>query len=287
MEHIEDSRWEDIDQLTTYKNDLLQRELSKGTVDIYLRQAKRLHAYLRQNNIAGISELTKEYMIAYKKHLLSLGQKKATVNLHIVAVNSYLRYVGREDCILKTERIQKKGCLENILNREEYLLMLNYARESGHEKYYFIMKVLSFTGIRVSELAFLTVESLAEGKFTVDNKGKTREVYLPEGLAADIKDYCNANSIRSGVIFRGNRQRPISRNAVYQMLIHFADMVGIDKEKAHPHSFRHLFAVTYMKQYANLTELADILGHSSLETTRIYTATTAEERRRRLEGLNF
>lgn len=117
--------------------------------------------------------------------------------------------------------------------------------------------------------------------------GKTREVYLPEGLAADIKDYCNANSIRSGVIFRGNRQRPISRNAVYQMLIHFADMVGIDKEKAHPHSFRHLFAVTYMKQYANLTELADILGHSSLETTRIYTATTAEERRRRLEGLNF
>lgn len=278
---------EDITELTAYKNDLLQRELSEGTVDIYMRQAKRLYAYLRQNNIAGISELTKEHMIAYKKHLLNLGQKKATVNLHIVAVNSYLKYVGREDCILKTERIQKKGCLENILNTEEYLLMLNYARESGHEKYYFIMKVLSFTGIRVSELAFLTVESLAAGKFTVDNKGKTREVYLPEGLAADIKDYCNANSIRSGVIFRGNRQRPISRNAVYQMLIHFADMVGIDKEKAHPHSFRHLFAVTYMKQYANLTELADILGHSSLETTRIYTATTAEERRRRLEGLNF
>lgn len=278
---------EDINELTAYKNDLLQRELSKGTVNIYMRQAKRLYAYLRQNNITGILELTKEHMIAYKKHLLSLGQKKATVNLHIVAVNSYLKYVGREDCILKTERIQKKGCLENILNREEYLLMLNYARESGHEKYYFIMKVLSFTGIRVSELAFLTVESLAAGKFTVDNKGKTREVYLPEGLAADIKDYCNANSIRSGVIFRGNRQRPISRNAVYQMLIHFADMVGIDKEKAHPHSFRHLFAVTYMKQYANLTELADILGHSSLETTRIYTATTAEERRRRLEGLNF
>lgn len=278
---------EDTKELAAYRNNLLQRELSGGTVDIYLRQAQRLLAYLRQNRIAEIAELTKEHMLAYKKHLLSFGQKKATVNLYIVAVNSYLKYKGREDCIIKTERIQKNGCLENILSREEYQRMLDYARESGHEKYYFIMKVLSFTGIRVSELAFLTVEALALGKFTVDNKGKTREVYLPGGLAADIKNYCNANAIRSGVIFRGNRQRPISRNAVYQMLIRFADMVGIDKEKAHPHSFRHLFAVTYMKQYADLTELADILGHSSLETTRIYTATTAEERRRRLEGLNF
>lgn len=277
----------DTKELIEYKNNLFQRELSKGTINIYMRHAERLLAYLRQREVTETAEITKEHIIAYKQYLLSFGQKKATVNLHIVAVNSYLKYAGREDCIIKTERIQKNGCLENILSREEYQRMLDYARESGHEKYYFIMKVLSFTGIRVSELSFLTVEALWIGKFTVDNKGKTRAVYLPEGLAADLKDYCNANAICSGAIFRGNRQRPISRNAVYQMLIHFADMVGIDKEKAHPHSFRHLFAVTYMKQYADLTELADILGHSSLETTRIYTATTAEERRRRLESLDF
>lgn len=278
---------EDVNMLAVYKNDLLQKELSGGTVDIYIRQAKRLHTYLQQNGISQMSELTREHMIAYKKQMLSSGLKKTTVNLHIVAVNNYLKYAGREDCILRTEKVQKKGCLENILNGEEYLLLLNYARESGHEKYYFIMKVLSHTGIRVSELAYLTVESLILEKFTVDNKGKTRQVYLPAGLAAELKSYCNANAIQTGVVFRGNRQRPISRNAVYQMLIHFADMAGVDKEKAHPHSFRHLFAVTYMRQYADLTELADILGHSSLETTRIYTATTAEERRRRLEGLNF
>ena len=147
--------------------------------------------------------------------------------------------------------------------------------------------MLVFTGIRISELAFLTVEVLSLGKFIVGNKGKTREVYLPAKLVVELKDYCKMEEIENGVIFKGNQQKAISRIAVYKMLVYMADMAGVEKKKAHPHSFRHLFAITYMKQYADLTKLADTLGHSSLETTRIYTTTTAEEKRSKLDGLDF
>ena len=144
-----------------------------------------------------------------------------------------------------------------------------------------------FTGIRVSELNFLTVEVLSAGKFTVGNKGRSREVYLPDKLITELNHYCKGENIQSGVIFRGNRQTAISRTAVYKMLVRLAELAGVEKKKAHPHSFRHLFAITYMRQYSDLTELADILGHSSLETTRIYTATSAEEKRNKLNSLEF
>lgn len=268
-------------ELMRYNDYLRQKELAEGTIAIYSRQASNLLDYLDGKKI------TKEMMMAYKKYLISLNRKITTTNLCIAAINNYLKYAGYLECVLKSEKTMKNRSLENVVTIEEYRRMLSYAKESGREKYYFIMRVLVFTGIRISELSFLTVEVLEQGKFTVRNKGKTREVYIPEGLVKELNEYCKKQRIERNVIFRGNRQKPISRVAVYKMLIHLADMVGVKKEKAHPHSFRHLFAVTYMKQYSDLTELADIMGHSSLETTRIYTMTTAEEKRRRLNGLKF
>ena len=268
----------DLDQYTDY---LFQKELSEGTISIYKRQAALLLEYLQGRPI------TKKEMIAYKSLLAEQKKKPATINLYIVAVNSYLRYAGYKDCMIRTARVQRNRCLENVISVEEYRKMSAYAMESGRIKYFYIIRVLVFTGIRISELASLTVEVLSLGKFTVENKGKLREVYLPPRLTSDLCAYCREQQIHSGVIFRGNGQGPIGRTAVYKMLIHLADMTGVEKKKAHPHSFRHLFAITYMKQYADLTELADILGHSNLETTRIYTATTAEEKRRKLDGLEF
>ena len=119
------------------------------------------------------------------------------------------------------------------------------------------------------------------------NKGKRRNVYLPRKLTGDLKRYCLHAHIDDGVIFRGNEGRPISRIAVYKMLVRLARRAGVPWEKAHPHSFRHLFAITYMQKYSNLTELADILGHSSMETTRIYTTTSAEDKRRRMNELDL
>ena len=165
--------------------------------------------------------------------------------------------------------------------------MLSCATPSGREKYYYIIRVMVFTGIRVSEFSSLTVEVLPLGRFAVGNKGKTRDIYLPDRLVSELTEYCRTEQITSGVIFKGNRGKAIHRTSIYKMLIRLAGMAGIEKQKAHPHSFRHLFALTYMKQYADLTDLADLLGHSSLETTRIYTTTTAEEKRSRLNNLKF
>lgn len=264
-----------------YREYLSETELSEHTKEVYLRQAKVFIEFLEERTI------TKKETMLYKKFLLIQRRKITSTNLYIVALNSFLKYEGLENCRLKTERLQKRQCPENIINKEEYRKMLSYAKESGRSKYYCIMRTLALTGIRISELSDCTVEALVRGKFVTSNKGKTREIYLPDKLIRDLREYCTGNGIVSGCIFRGNTKKAISRTAVYKMLIHLADMAGVPREKAHPHSFRHLFAITYMEQYSNLFELADILGHSSLETTRVYTTTTGEEKRERMNLLNL
>lgn len=268
-------------ELQKYEEYLLAKELAKRTREIYLTQAEKFLEYLKDRTI------TKEENIAYKKLLLEQGKKPSTVNLELTAVNSYLKYVGYADCTVKIQKLQRRPLQDNMMTAEDYKKLLAWAKESGREKYYCIMRTLALTGIRISELSDCTVEAAEKGKFLVYNKGKCREAYLPEKLVADLKAYCRQNAITEGVIFRGSRGKPISRNAVYNMLVKLADELGIPQGRVHPHSFRHLFAVTYMQQYSNLFDLADILGHSSLEITRIYTAVTGEERRKKLNKLDL
>lgn len=268
-------------ELGSYTDYLMQKELAEQTRSIYVKQAEVFLDYLENRSI------TKKETIAYKQALLNRGRKISTINLYLVAVNSYLKYAGHTDCTVKMLKLQNRQCPDNILTSEEYRKMLAWAKDSGRDKYYCIMRTLALTGIRISELSGCTVEAMKRGRFFICNKGKNREIYLPEKLLAELRIYCERAKIREGVIFRGNKGGAISRTAVYKMLVRIADEVGISKEKAHPHSFRHLFAITYMQTYSNLFELADLLGHASLETTRIYTATTAEERRRKMNGLNL
>ncbi|MCI9462692.1 MAG: tyrosine-type recombinase/integrase [Lachnospiraceae bacterium] len=268
-------------ELEHYADYLLQRELAEQTRAIYVKQAAAFLDFLENR------EMTKKESIAYKQMLLKRGQKLSTVNLYLVALNSYLRYAGYGDCTVKTMKRQRRQCPDDILTHAEYRKLLIWAKESGRQKYYCIMRTLALTGIRVSELSGCTVEALRQGQFLVSNKGKSREVYLPEKLITELWEYCRQENIKEGVIFLGNMGKAISRAAVYKMLTQMAEYVGIPKKKAHPHSFRHLFAITYMQQYANLFELADLLGHSSLETTRIYTATTADEKRKKINRLEL
>lgn len=268
-------------ELDEYEKYLRDEELAEGTIRIYVRQAKLL------NEKTDGKPLTKDLLMAYKGDMERDGLLEATENLHIIALNRYLKFLGRKDCALKTRRVQRSRNLENVLSMGEYRLLLKTARQTGRVKYYYIMKTLAATGMRVSELAFLTAEALEEGRIRVRNKGKTREIYLTGQLIRDLRNYCRLADIRSGVIFRGNKKTAITREAVYKMLQRIAADAGVPAKKAHPHSFRHLFAKTYMQQYGNLAELADILGHSSIETTRIYTTSTAEEKRSRMAGLGF
>jgi integrase len=268
-------------EMAKYEKYLSETELSKNTKEIYMRQARVFLEFI------GEKPICKKEMIAYKSCLMERGYKSATINLYIVAVNNFVKSMGYGEISVKTEKLQKRGCPENILDKEEYVKMLDYAKESGKTKYYYLMRTLALTGIRISELSDCTVEALKRGKFITKNKGKTREIYLSDKLVAELAQYCSTADIKSGVIFRGNRGKAISRISVYKMLRHLADMTGVPQEKVHPHSFRHLFAVTYMEQYSNLFELADILGHASLETTRVYTATTGETKRRKIDRLNL
>lgn len=268
-------------ELEAFREYLHCEELSVRTQEIYLLHVKRFLAWLDGR------ELTKYEVMDYKEMIVKSGSKTATVNLLITAVNRYLKFAGHEDCTVRALRVQKAQCPDNILSMDEYRRMTTYARQIGQEKYYCIMRTLALTGIRVSELAGCTVEAVGQGSFEVESKGKRRNVYLPYKLTGDLKHYCEEAHIDNGVIFLGKHGSPISRVAVYKMLVRMAQRAGVPWEKAHPHSFRHLFAITYMQKYSNLPELADILGHSSLETTRIYTATTAEDKRRRMNELDL
>lgn len=268
-------------ELKKFAEYLQQRELAESTRYVYQKQAGDFLEYLKTG------EITKKTTIGYKQHILEEYKKTSTVNLYLTAVNCYLKYAGYEECTVKLQKQQRRQCPDNILSLSEYSRLLMWAKESGRSKYYCIMRTLALTGIRISELSDCTVEALERGKFTVCNKGKNREIYLPDKLITELRAYCGGECICEGVIFLGNRGKPIGRTSVYKMLRRMAEYIGIPKEKVHPHSFRHLFAVTYMKQYSNLFELADILGHASLETTRIYTVTTAEEKRIRINALQL
>lgn len=268
-------------ELQRYGTYLEERELARRTREIYLAQAKKFMAYLQGRAV------TKEETIAYKKRLMGQGKKMSTVNLELTALNRYLKYAGHADCAVKVQKLQRKMVLDDMMTASDYRKLLALARESGREKYYCIMRTLALTGIRVSELSGCTVEAVQRGKYLVQNKGKCREVYLPEKLAADLKAYCGEREITEGVIFLGTGGKPISRHAVHHMLARLAEDLGMPQGRVHPHSFRHLFAISYMQQHSNLFELADLLGHSSLETTRIYTAVTGEERRRKINELEL
>lgn len=264
-----------------YEKYLRTEELAEGTIRIYLREAKKLNRYLSGK------EITKDSMLEYKELLVQEGNSPSTTNLHITAVNRYMGYLDRTDCVLKTLRLQTRHSIGQMITVEEYRVLLDYAKASGRKKYYLILRTLAMTGIRISELRFFTVEILEKKVITVTSKQKTREICIPENLLKELKFYCKEQGIEQGVIFRGEDDRPISRIAVYKMLVKMADMTGMEKGKVHPHSLRHLFAVTYMEHYANLFELADLLGHSSLETTRIYARSTTEKKRQRIGELGL
>ena len=268
------------DVLRSYESALRKEELASSTRQIYIRAAARFLDY------TGQEDIDKYQVLAYKEFLERSGYAVSTLNLKIAAVNRFLKYCGVEEYRIKSQRIQKRKSLEYILSGSEYQAILAYTLQTGRYKYYALFKTLALTGIRVSELKYVTVESLETGYTNVKNKGKVREIYLPDGLILILKNYCKREGIGKGCVFRGSKGKPISRVAVWKMLQYMAGKLGMDERKAHPHNFRHYFALAYMQKYSNLFELADLLGHSSLETTRLYTMATIEDRRRRLESLD-
>ena len=266
--------------MEAYRDFLVTEDKAKSTISTYIRQARRFVAACGKHP-------ENRSVVEHYVDMLKRQYKPATVNLYAIAINSYLKWSRNEDMKIHTKKLKKMFVLENVISDEDYRMMLDYARETGREKYYYIMKVLAGTGIRVGELRYITVENVKRGRGVVYNKGKYREIFISSGLQNILMEYCQQRSICQGAIFTGTKGSVLSRSAVWQMLMKIADRAGVDKAKAHPHSFRHFFAKTYINKCGDITALANIMGHNSLETTRIYTMRTGEEIREQMDALGL
>lgn len=247
-------------------------------------------------------EVSKFDIINFKSLLVEKYSPK-TVNNYIIIINKFIKYiefVDKDDFefyklrnyrgvnTLKNIKLQKKSSLENVLEPEDLKRMLRVAKKYDYEMY-LVMRIFAFTGIRAEELKFFTVEAIKSNYIQVTNKGKIRDIILVNALKNELQKYCESNHIESGFVFRGKKEGTmLHKTTVYKRLKKVAGRCrGIDLEKVHPHSFRHLFAVKFIQDGGDISELADILGHGSIETTRIYTRTTNKMKKKRLEKMRY
>lgn len=249
-------------------------------------------------------DITKTDLMEFKSYLID-NYKPKTVSNYITIINKFIKYIELTSKdqdefdfkklrkyyskkTLKNIKVQQKASLEEVLEPEELKRMLRMAKKRDYEMY-LIMRIFSLTGIRASELRFFTVENIQSNYIEIRNKGKIREIILTNDLKKELSNYCKAKGITSGYIFKGKKDGTmLHHTTVYNRLKKIAGQCrGIKIDKVHPHSFRHLFAIKYMQEYGDVTELKDILGHSSVETTAIYTRTTSKMKRKRLEKMKY
>ena len=268
-------------RLTLFLKHLQREEKSPATIEKYLRDINALRAY------AGQTAISKELMVAYKQHLLEKGYAIRSVNSMLTSANCLLRFLGWEDCKVKTVRQQRQTyCAEEKeLTRGEYLRLLDAAR--GSPRLCLLLKTICGTGIRVSELRFFTVEAVRRGEVTVHCKSKTRTILVPRQLKSLLLGYAKKNRIAAGPIFITRSGRPLDRSNIWLQMKQLCEKAGVRASKVFPHNLRKLFARTFYAQEKDIAKLADILGHSSIDTTRIYIVTTGVEHRRKLERLGL
>ncbi len=258
-----------------------EEEKSKATMEKYCHDVRAFLHYIGEEKV-----LSKELVITYKNYL---GERYeiSSANSMLAALNYFLRFIGREDCIVKSFRIQKEAfrSREQELTREEYLKLLEEARKRGDERLYMIMQTICATGIRISELPFITVASLQSRRARVLLKGKTRTVLLPLELCNKLKNYAAKQGIEAGSVFVTRSGRPVDRSNIFHAMKKLWQNAEVAETKVYPHNLRHLFAVTFYKEERDICHLADLLGHSNINTTRIYTLISCEEQERQLDSL--
>lgn len=269
-----------ISKLTEYERYLGKRDVSENTRCVYLYAVKRFLVFQRGGAI------TRQAVQSYAKST-KMVYRASTCNLYLIALNQYLTWLGYGEYCVKVKKIQRKKRTENVLSKEEYQKLLDYLAAKKDRKYYLLLRTLAGTGIRISELKYITKEAVTFGMAEVYNKGKTREIYIGCSLQAELLAYCESCGICGGAVFRGRGEKAITRSAVNQKMLKIAERADVEGQKVHPHAFRHLFAKEYMKKYQNIAELSCILGHESVETTMIYLANSGQEYIERLDGLKL
>ncbi len=272
-----------IDQETTeaFRLYLQERERSVATVTKYLHDVELLASF------CGGAVEDKSTLIAYKQHLQERGYAPASVNSMLAAVNAYLAFAGQPGWRLRYLKVQRTNFSgkEKELTQQEYCRLVETARAAGDSRLEMLVQTVCSTGIRVSEVRAITVESLRTGQAEIRNKGRVRVILLPKRLCAVLLKYCRRKGISQGQVFMTRSGLPLDRSNIWKMMKRLAVRAKVVLGKVFPHNLRHLFARTYYKAYKDIVRLADILGHASIDTTRIYTMRSGTEQRRQIERL--
>ena len=266
--------------MNIYRAFLIQEEKSELTIEKYLRDVRRFLHWL------GDALLTKERVLAYKAMLVE-QYAVASANSMLSSVNSYLRFMGRGECCVKTIKQQRQSFLaaEKELSKAEYQRLIKAAEKKP--RLCLLMQTICSTGIRVSEHRFITVEAARAGCAQVRLKGKIRTVFLSEKLCRALLKYAKKHGITSGSIFITASGRPMDRRNIWAEMKKLCDTAGVSRAKVFPHNLRHLFARIYYGMERDIVRLADILGHSNINTTRIYTMESGKTHRRQIERMDL
>lgn len=249
-----------------FKDHLIDEEKSSSTIDKYIRDIRVFMGWC--NN----AEINKSLVLQYKQELIE-KYAPASVNSIISSLNSFFGFMEWFDLKVKALKIQRQifASKDKELTKAEYERLLTAARQKKNQRLYYLMQTICSTGIRVSELKAVTVEAVRCGQAIINCKGKMRIVILPKQLCKMLKDYIKENNIKSGSVFVSKNGKPLDRSNIWSDMKKLCESAGVSKDKVFPHNLRHLFARTYYSIQKDVVRLADILGHSSVNTTRIYT----------------
>lgn len=248
---------------------LRKSNLSENTITSYLWTANYY--------TANYESVTKANLLSYKGYLIE-HYKPQTVNLRLMAINNYLAFHGKEKLQLKFIKVQQKNFLENVISDADYQFFKTRLKNDGNTEWYFVVWYLAATGARVSELIQIKVEHVKAGFFDLYTKGgKLRRLYIPKRLKNETEQWLNEKCIHTGYLFLNRYGERITTRGIAQQLKNYAANYGLDTKCIYPHSFRHRFAKNFLEKYNDIALLADLMGHESIETTRIYLRRTASE----------
>lgn len=262
---------------------LHREERSENTILKYLRDVRAFIAFAGRQNVA------KETVIAYKEHLLERNYAVRSINSMLASVNSLFSFLGWEGCKIKSIRLQRQVYCseEKELTKGEYIRLCRAAERKHNKRLNLILQTICGTGIRVSELSYITVEAVKRGEALVSLKGKTRTVFIVRELQKKLLHYAVKQHIQSGCIFITCTGRPLSRTNIWREMKSLCAEADVNPQKVFPHNLRHLFARIFYGIEKDIAKLADILGHSSINTTRIYIISTGDEHRRKMESMRL
>ena len=263
--------------LQSFQNFLLQENMSKNTISAYIYTIRDFYAHHK--------ELTKNNLLLYKNHLIENKSPK-TVNLRLQAINRYLDFQRKPKWKLRSVKVQQRSFLENVISNADYIFLKNSLKNDNHTEWYFVVRFLAATGARVSELIQFKVEHIHIGYLDLYTKGgKIRRLFIPATLRQEALEWLSNTHRTSGYLFLNRFGERITTRGIAQQLKHFAHLYGLNPEVVYPHSFRHRYAKNFLDKYNDIALLADLMGHESIETTRIYLRRTATEQQHLIDTI--